>query len=50
MAYGGGVDVNAGKNMAIRIVQVDWALFKADSTWEKDNVRFGFGVVFKMPK
>ena len=49
MAYGGGVDVNAGENMAIRIVQVDWALLK-DVTWRKDNVRFGFGVVFKMKK
>jgi hypothetical protein len=50
MAYGGGVDVNAGMNVAIRIVQVDWALIKEAGTWEKNNVRFGFGVVFKMSK
>lgn len=49
MAYGGGVDVNAGENIAIRIVQFDWALLK-DVTWSKDNIRLGFGIVFKMKK
>ena len=47
MGFGGGVDVNAGSKIAIRIVQFDWMPIKFDSGWEKNNVRFGFGIVFK---
>ena len=47
MAYGGGVDINAGEKIAIRVVQFDWMLVKFDGGWEKNNVRFGFGIVFK---
>ncbi len=32
MAYGGGVDVNAGDKMAIRVVQFDWMPIK-DTRW-----------------
>ena len=52
MGFGGGVDINTSDKLAIRIVQFDWLLFKEDngtggSTWQKNNMRFGFGVVFK---
>jgi hypothetical protein len=47
MAYGGGVDYNVKDNLAIRVVQFDWAPIKFEGSWEKNNVRFGFGVVFK---
>jgi len=52
MGFGGGVDINTSEKLAIRIVQFDWLLFKGDdgaggSEWSKNNVRFGFGVVFK---
>lgn len=47
MAYGGGIDVGVKDNLAIRVVQFDWAPIKAESTWLKNNIRFGFGVVWK---
>jgi hypothetical protein len=52
MAYGGGVDVAAGDNIAIRVVQVDWLPTRFSSggvsAWVKNAVRFGFGVVYKV--
>ena len=51
MAYGGGVDVNAGDKMAVRVVQFDWMPIKNGGTgggWTKNSIRLGFGVVFKI--
>lgn len=47
MGYGGGVDVNAGENLAIRVIQFDWLPIKTSPTWTKNSMRFGFGVVWK---
>lgn len=47
MGYGGGLDVSVKDNFAIRVVQFDWAPIKADPEWVKNNIRFGFGVVWK---
>jgi hypothetical protein len=47
MGFGGGVDVAAGDNFAIRVVQFDWLPTKGTPTWLKNNLRFGFGVVWK---
>jgi hypothetical protein len=47
MGYGGGVDLNAGERIALRIVQVDWLPVRFDRVWNKSMVRFGFGIVLK---
>lgn len=47
MAYGGGVELYAGKGMAIRILQIDWLPFRDDGSWRTDTTRFEFGIVFK---
>ena len=46
MAYGGGIDVHAGK-VSIRVIQFDWVPVRLgnDLPWLKNNTRFGFGVV-----
>ena len=52
MAYGGGVDVKAGK-VSIRLIQFDWIpIHTGDSgdKWETSPVRFGFGVVIPLGK
>jgi len=48
MGFGGGVDVNATDRVAIRVVQFDWLINRSEGYWFKKNVRFGFGVVFKV--
>jgi opacity protein-like surface antigen len=45
-AIGGGVDVNAGKNFAIRIAQFDYLGTRFSSENQK-NFRYSAGVVFK---
>jgi len=50
MAYGGGVDIKATDKVDIRIVQFDWVLAKEESAWSKNNLRFGFGVVYKIAR
>jgi hypothetical protein len=54
MAYGGGVDVTANEKMAIRVIQFDWVPSRETeagvSAWEKNVIRMGFGVVFKIAK
>jgi opacity protein-like surface antigen len=53
MAIGGGMDVNLGKNFAIRAIQLDWLPVDSDLTevgLDKgflNNVRFMFGAVIK---
>lgn len=59
-ALGGGLDINAGKNFAIRVGQFDWINSKVDTTNEfqaaaglgkvndrQNNIRFSAGIVLK---
>lgn len=46
MAFGGGVDVNVGKHVAIRVAQVDLVEGRIEGTWGRD-LRYEAGVVFK---
>jgi hypothetical protein len=49
MAYGGGLDINAGERMAVRVVQFDWLPTRfSGGVWENNIIRLGFGVVFKV--
>jgi opacity protein-like surface antigen len=53
MAIGGGLDINLGKNIAIRAAQFDWVPIDSESDSLEgtsgyfQNVRYMFGVVFK---
>jgi opacity protein-like surface antigen len=50
MAYGGGVDVAAGK-LTIRVIQFDWIPIRiSGGGWLKNNTRYGFGVVMPFGK
>ncbi|MBI4479403.1 MAG: hypothetical protein HY651_05225 [Acidobacteria bacterium] len=46
LGIGGGVDVKAGQNTSIRVIQFDWVPARFNGEWSRDVVRFGFGVVF----
>ena len=48
MGFGGGVDVSAGDKLSIRVVQADWLPSRFSGTWIKNQIRFGFGVVYKI--
>ncbi len=51
MGYGGGVDVKANDKVDIRVVQFDWTPVHSSSStgssWTKNVIRFGFGIVLK---
>ena len=47
LACGGGVDVNLGKYVAIRVMQLDWVMTRILGEWQTHNVRYGTGVVFR---
>ena len=47
MALGGGVDVNAGEHIAIRIIQADWMSFRSGGESVNSNVRASAGLVFR---
>ena len=47
LACGGGVDVNLGKYVAIRVMQLDWVMTRILGEWHTHNVRYGTGVVFR---
>ena len=47
MAFGGGVDVNAGKHVALRIIQADWMSFRRGGESLNSNVRASAGIVFR---
>ena len=47
MAFGGGLDVNAGKRVAIRIFQLDYLPSRLAGVWSKKDFRASAGVVFK---
>ena len=47
MGYGGGVDWSLNGSWAIRLAQVDWLPTRSNGSWEKNQVRFGVGLVWK---
>jgi hypothetical protein len=47
LGVGGGVDINLGKSVAIRVMQLDWASARVLGEWYTHNIRYGVGVVFK---
>lgn len=47
MALGGGIDVNAGQHVAIRVIQADYLMTRFASDTQS-NMRLSFGVVFKI--
>jgi hypothetical protein len=47
LAPGGGVDIKAGKRMALRIAQLDWLLERGGGAWSKKNFRYSAGIVFR---
>ncbi len=47
MAIGGGIDVNAGKRVAFRAVQADYAPTRFSGIWDH-NLRLQVGIVFKI--
>ncbi len=47
MGFGGGVDVNVGRSLAVRVIQFDWLPTRFEGVWSTEQVRFGFGIVYK---
>src|SRR5262249_27413607 len=47
MALGGGVDVNAGEHLALRVIQADWMSFRRAGDSINSNVRASAGIVFR---
>ena len=47
MGLGGGVDVNAGKHLSLRLVQADGLLLHSGGDTAKKNVRVSTGLVFR---
>jgi len=43
---GGGLDVNAGRHIAIRVIQADYLRTRLSTSWFND-ARLGVGIVFK---
>jgi hypothetical protein len=48
-AFGGGLDVNVSRLVAIRVCQIDWIHDHTRDVWTR-NLRGAVGVVFKFPK
>ena len=44
---GGGVDVKVAPRLAIRPVQFDWMMLRAQGETLKKNVRYSAGIVFR---
>lgn len=47
MGLGGGMDVNTGEHLALRLLQADWILLHAGGDTAKKNVRVSTGLVFR---
>ena len=48
MGLGGGMDVNAGNHLALRLLQADWfSLHAAGDTAKKGILRVSTGLVFR---
>jgi len=48
MALGGGLDVNAGEHVAIRVIQADWLMFRRARENNNGNARVSVGLVFRL--
>ncbi|HVN20519.1 MAG TPA: hypothetical protein VMU05_17165 [Dongiaceae bacterium] len=48
MMVGGGVDVKVTTHIAIRVIQPDWILWRAQGLTEKKNARISTGIVFRL--
>ena len=46
-AIGGGMDVKVSEHVAVRLVQADWMLFRAEGITDKKNARVSAGIVFR---
>jgi opacity protein-like surface antigen len=47
MAVGGGVDLNASRHLAVRLIQADWLLLRSEGFTNKQNARVSAGIVFR---
>lgn len=51
MAFGGGLDLNVNKHVAVRLAQMDWVLSRYTNPWTSTNNQNSFrylgGIVFK---
>ncbi|MFQ5817719.1 MAG: hypothetical protein ACE5H2_07170 [Terriglobia bacterium] len=47
MGFGGGLDVNASKRLAIRVIQFDYVPVRGDRMFWLDNTRIKTGLIFK---
>jgi hypothetical protein len=47
IAMGGGIDVSAGRHLAVRLIQADWLVFRSGGVTDKRNARVSTGVVFR---
>lgn len=47
MMFGGGVDVNATRRLALRAVQFDWLSLHANGTSDSNNMRISTGLLFR---
>ena len=47
MGIGGGFDINVSDRLALRLPQFDWTPAHIAGVWSNNQVRFGFGLVFK---
>ncbi len=47
MAFGGGIDVKVAEKAAVRLIQVDWLMFRSGGFTSKDNARVSTGIVFR---
>jgi hypothetical protein len=47
IAMGGGIDVSAGRHLAVRLIQADWLVFRSGGFTDKRNARVSAGVVLR---
>lgn len=52
LSGGGGLQINAGRNVALRVVQVDYIDYQLPNLYDErqNNLRLGAGIVFKLGK
>ena len=49
MGFGGGVDIPIADRVSVRAVQFDWVPVRFVGEWFTNNVRLGWGIVFRIP-
>ena len=47
MAFGGGIDANAGNHFAFRIFQGDWWVLRSNGAFDKNSGRISTGIVVR---